>query len=263
MSNPGNEASEPANQARSGSAVLVRSKPVVLLLLSAAVLGTAGLAASRLSLDSDGQPEKPRKAILLSVAEPDSAEPDADNRIALAEPELPAGRTPQTTDGGRQKTSGRSAANSGEVGAASDTGPVADMDSNSAANRDERLRQLILGSWQQSYYGTRLLTVLPDGKARMVIRPDSVWAFAFGQQIDLDMFWTIRNGRIDYGYKGGTPADKVTLAAKTWGDRWDEQILELTDSRLVLLCEDGKTRSEWNRASTDKTPPAVSKDQSK
>ncbi|MHC4879881.1 MAG: hypothetical protein ACYTGL_25805 [Planctomycetota bacterium] len=129
-------------------------------------------------------------------------------------------------------------------------------------SEDDRMRREILGSWQQQRFGSRLLTVQPDGKATMVIRPDSVWAFAYGERIDLEMFWSIEDGRIDYGYNGGTPADKVELASKTWGDHWIEEIVELTDSRLVLLAEDGQTRSEWERASTDRKPPSVSKDRS-
>lgn len=124
---------------------------------------------------------------------------------------------------------------------------------------DAELRKRIVGAWQQRFYGTRLLTVLPDGTATMVIRPDSVWAFAFGEQITLDMFWKIRKGRIDYGIRSGSPPDKVEIARKTWGDRWDEQILELTDDRLVLLAEDGKTQSVWTRAATiEESTPTVS-----
>lgn len=218
------------------------------LLALASVVGAGGLLAGRFRSTSEGPSDGSRDAVLLSVAEPVAESPVTEQRTENASP---PGSHPVSREPDQSLTPPNVVTTSDSV-----------ADGEGLASDDERLRKLILGSWQQSYYGKRLLTVLPDGKATMVIRPDSVWAFAFGQQIDLDMFWTIEKGRIDYGYNGGTPKDKVELAAKTWGDRWDEQILELTDSRLVLLCADGETRSEWDRASTDKTPPAVSKDRS-
>ncbi len=236
--------SDPGDSNRRSSATV---RTLTLLALTS-VVGAGGLLAGRFRSASEGPSDGSRDAVLLSVAEPVPESPAIEQRAENAAPpgSHPVSRGPDQVP------------SPPKVAAASDSV----TDGNGAVSDDERFRRLILGSWQQSYYGTRVLTVLPDGKAKMVIRPDSVWAFAFGQQIDLDMFWTIEKGRIDYGYTGGTPKEKVELAAKTWGDRWDEQILELTDSRLVLLCEDGKTRSEWDRASTDKTPPAVSKDRS-
>jgi hypothetical protein len=216
------------------------------LLALASVVGAGGLLAGRFRSTSEGPSDGTRDPVLLSVAEP---VPNSLTTEPQFEASTPPGSHPVSRESDQAVTPPNLAAGSDSV-----------ANGEGAASDDERLRKLILGSWQQSYYGTRVLTVLPDGKAKMVIRPDSVWAFAFGQQIDLDMFWAIENGRIDYGYTGGTPKEKVELAAKTWGDRWDEQILELTDSRLVLLCEDGKTRSEWDRASTDKPSPAASKD---
>ena len=247
MSRPGGQtehSSDPGDSNRRSSAT-VRT---LTLLALASVVGAGGLLAGRFRSTSEGPSDGTRDAVLLSVAEPVPNSLGTEPRI---EASTPPGSHPVLRESDQTVTPPNLAAGSDSVANGED-----------AASDDDRFRKLILGSWQQSYYGTRVLTVLPDGKAKMVIRPDSVWAFAFGQQIDLDMFWTIENGRIDYGYNGGTPKEKVELAAKTWGDRWDEQILELTDSRLVLLCEDGKTRSEWDRASTDKTPPAVSKDRS-
>ncbi len=251
MARPGGHAEhsgDPRNEHRRPAAV---SRAKLLLALAVAV-GAGGLLTDSFRQNSGESSGTPRDSVLLSVAEPGSKISPGESQLTKppSADAAPHGehRTPQTPD----HTAAPDMRTSGERSGTDD----------SATTDDQRLRKLIVGTWQQSYYGKRLLTVLPDGQAKMVIRPDSVWAFAFGQQIDLDMFWSIENGRIDYGYKGGTPEDKVALAAKTWGDRWDEKILELTDSRLVLLCSDGETRSEWERASTEKSPPAVSKDRS-
>jgi len=114
-----------------------------------------------------------------------------------------------------------------------------------------RLRKLIVGSWRQDYYGERTLTVKADGTATMTILPSGVFAFGFGPKIDLTMFWSVKDGRLDYGVNGGTPADKVKLAASTWGDHWVEKIIELNENKLDLLSVDGSSHSIWERVTSE------------
>ncbi|MBI1310472.1 hypothetical protein GC176_04125 [bacterium] len=241
MSGPGEQADISQNTRRMMRRSGAISRMLVLLALTGAA-SVASLLVSAFGPGADNRSGVAREGVLLSVGDAASVEGST-----FASPSESTARVTVESDNAAQETS--------EL-------VVSGAQTDVATAGDEQLRRMIIGSWQQSYYGKRVLTVLPDGKAKMVIRPDSVWTFAFGEQIDLDMFWTIENGRIDYGYSGGSPKEKVELAAKTWGDRWEETILELTNSRLVLLCEDGQTRSEWARASTDKAPPAASKDRS-
>ncbi|MGD0899506.1 MAG: hypothetical protein ABR915_16865 [Thermoguttaceae bacterium] len=52
------------------------------------------------------------------------------------------------------------------------------------------------------------------------------------------------------GYKQHNPStDEAALAAilNTMGDHVDEPILELTEDRLLLLDQDGKTKYDWKR----------------
>jgi len=119
-----------------------------------------------------------------------------------------------------------------------------------------RLSKLIVGDWQQEFYGKRTLTVKPDGTATMTILPSGVFAFGFGPKIDLTMFWSVKDGHLDYGVNGGTPDDKVKLAAKTWGDHWVESIVTLDESKLDLLSEDGSSHSIWERATPSGLPEA-------
>ncbi|MGZ0168494.1 MAG: hypothetical protein ACKVHE_02960 [Planctomycetales bacterium] len=114
-----------------------------------------------------------------------------------------------------------------------------------------RLSKLIVGSWKQDFYGERTLTVKADGKATMTILPSGVFALGFGAKIDLTMFWSVKDGHLDYGVNGGTPADKVKLAASTWGDHWVEKIIELTETKLDLLSVDGSSHSIWERVPSE------------
>jgi len=114
-----------------------------------------------------------------------------------------------------------------------------------------RLSNLIVGSWKQNFYGERTLTVKSDGTASMTILPSGVFTLGFGPKIDLTMFWAVKDGHLDYGVSGGTPADKVKLAASTWGDHWVEKIIELTDTKLDLLSVDGSRHSIWERVPSE------------
>jgi len=118
-----------------------------------------------------------------------------------------------------------------------------------------RLSNLIVGSWKQNFYGERTLTVKSDGTASMTILPSGVFALGFGPKIDLTMFWAVKDGHLDYGVSGGTPADKVKLAASTWGDHWVEKIIELTDTKLDLLSVDGSSHSIWERVPSEVDSP--------
>ncbi len=106
--------------------------------------------------------------------------------------------------------------------------------------------QQILGVWQQEKFGRRTLTILPDGKARMLIEPAGAWSLAFGKQIEAEMFWKLEDDRIIYGMTSGTPANKYEIAVKAWGDHWNEQLTELSAERLVVTADDGAV-SIWQR----------------
>lgn len=114
-----------------------------------------------------------------------------------------------------------------------------------------RLSKLIIGNWKQDFYGERTLTVKADGTASMTILPSGIFALGFGPKIDLTMFWSVKDGHLDYGVNGGTPDDKVKLAASTWGDHWVEKIVTLDENRLDLLSEDGSSHSIWERVSNE------------
>lgn len=125
------------------------------------------------------------------------------------------------------------------------------------AGPEIRLRNLLVGGWRQEFFGARVLTVRPDGTGEMIIRPNDLWKAAFGAELRLTMFWSLAGDRIDYGIRSGTPADRVRQAVQLWGDHWNEQIVELTSERLVLLAADGVTRSVWERVPAEPVRSAM------
>lgn len=131
-------------------------------------------------------------------------------------------------------------------------GALNDDDESAVSSLDDRDtpakfgEERLLGTWEQDKFGRRRLTILPDGKAKMLIEPAGAWSLAFGSKLEAEMFWSVEGDRIIYGMTSGVPAAKYEIAVKAWGDRWNELLTELTDKRLVVTADDG-TVSIWQR----------------
>lgn len=114
-------------------------------------------------------------------------------------------------------------------------------------NPDERLRQLVVGTWHDDYQGRRTMTLRADGTGTMVVELTGVQAALFAPRLQFEMEWSIEDGRLKKQTLRGEPATQVQLILATMGDRVDEPILELTADRLLLLDKDGQTRYDWRR----------------
>ena len=113
--------------------------------------------------------------------------------------------------------------------------------------RDEQLRRLATGTWQDEYQGKRTKTLNEDGTGTMVVELDGLRARLFAPRLTFQMVWSIEDGRLKKRTVKGQPAMQVQMILKTMGDRVDERILELTEDRLLLLDKDGKTQYDWKR----------------
>ena len=118
------------------------------------------------------------------------------------------------------------------------------------ADRDERFRRLVVGTWEDDYRGKRTMTLRPDGTGTMIVEPSGSGA-AFAARLQFEMVWSVADGRLKKRTVGGKPAWKVNLILGALGDRVDEPILELTADRLLLLDKDGQTKYDWRRVRPD------------
>lgn len=114
-------------------------------------------------------------------------------------------------------------------------------------SRDEHLRRQVIGSWQDDYQGRRTKTLDEDGTGTMVVELDGMRARLFARRLTFEMVWSIENGRLKKRTVRGQPVVQVQMILRSMGDRVEERILELTDDRLLLLDQDGKTRYDWRR----------------
>jgi hypothetical protein len=115
---------------------------------------------------------------------------------------------------------------------------------------DPALRQRIIGTWEDDYQGRRTMFVREDGTATMVVELTGLKAALYARRLQFEMIWSISNARLRKQTVGGQPAGKVQTILRLMGDRVDEQIVELTNDRLVLLDQNGKRKYEWRRAAT-------------
>lgn len=122
--------------------------------------------------------------------------------------------------------------------------------------RDQQFRKLALGTWEDDYQGRRTMTLEADGKAQMIVELSGIKARLFAPKLEFDMEWSLENGRLKKRTVGGKPAVKVQMILKMMGDRVDEQILELSEDRLLLQDQDGKTQYDWRRVKPEDDAPA-------
>ncbi len=116
-----------------------------------------------------------------------------------------------------------------------------------AVSREDRFRSLVVGTWQDDYQGKRTLTLRNDGSGAMVVELSGLQAMLVAPQLTFNMEWSVADGRLKKRTLNGEPAAHVDMILATMGDTVDEEILELTDERLLLLDQDGKRKYDWRR----------------
>ncbi len=117
----------------------------------------------------------------------------------------------------------------------------------SKPDRDGQLRRLAVGTWQDSYQGRRTLTLRPDGTATMVVELTGIKARLFTPRLELDIAWSIDEGKMRRRTLGGRPADKVEFVNRRAGVAVAEPVLQLTEQRMILLDQDGSRKYTWRR----------------
>jgi hypothetical protein len=123
-----------------------------------------------------------------------------------------------------------------------------------SAKPDAELRHSVVGTWHDEYQGRRTMTVRADGTATMLVQLQGWKAALYASELQFDMVWSIEAGRLKKRTTGGRPATRVKAILATLGDQTEEQILELTANRLLLLDRDGKRQYDWRRVPAPADP---------
>jgi len=112
---------------------------------------------------------------------------------------------------------------------------------------DRELRDQLIGTWHRAFFGEQRIRLESGGRATLVVEPNLVWSFLFGKRLQVQIAWELKGNHVIYQFLGGTPENKVRLAQEMFGEYWDQTILELTETRLVLTADEGYGNDVWQR----------------
>lgn len=114
----------------------------------------------------------------------------------------------------------------------------------------------VLGVWQDNYQGKRTMTLNKDGTGTMHVELEGAAALLYASQLRFDMTWSLEGKKLTKKTVGGEPAAKVNLILNTLGDTAVDTIMEMTEDRLLLLDQNGKTQYDWRRVkASEKSKP--------
>lgn len=120
-------------------------------------------------------------------------------------------------------------------------------DDPSIETEEGKARRQLLGTWQDDYQGKRTMTLNEDGSGTMVVELSGVQAALFASKLRFDMMWILDGKKLTKKTVSGEPANKVNLILNTMGNTAEDTILEVTEDRLLLLDQNGKTKYDWRR----------------
>ena len=105
----------------------------------------------------------------------------------------------------------------------------------------------IIGIWQDEYQGKRTMTYRDDGTATMVVEPKGVAATLYASRMTFEEQWTISDGRLKLKAVGGEPKFRVNLVLKTMGSESEFEIVEVTQTRMLLRDVKDDSTYDWRR----------------
>ena len=111
--------------------------------------------------------------------------------------------------------------------------------------RDNNLRKQVLGTWTTRAFGTQELTNYSDGTARLDVTLNRLGALRYGKSLTLDLVWTVENGVMKHTVKGGSPPEKVARLVNDWGKTLEYEVIEISDSHMLLEKPDSDDQSRW------------------
>jgi hypothetical protein len=113
-------------------------------------------------------------------------------------------------------------------------------------------RQLV-GTWQDSFFGTRTLTLNADGTAQMTLELDFAGRLLYGRRLDFDMQWSVEAGRVTINILAGRPAKSAKSAMNTWGSRYVYLLDCVEDKQIEMRDSDGSMNHRLQRVPDDET----------
>ena len=115
-------------------------------------------------------------------------------------------------------------------------------------------RTQLVGTWKDSFFGARTLTLNADGTARMVLDLDFAGRLMYGSRLDFDMTWSVEGATVSIDIIKGTPVKAAKSLMQTWGSRYEYLLDCVEDRRIEMRDWDGSMNYTLRRISDDKSP---------
>ncbi len=131
-------------------------------------------------------------------------------------------------------------------GTAEITAPAPDVEP-APEDPDAKMQRRFVGRWHTSHQADRTLTVNEDGTGLMTVKLDGVGSFLFGSRMDIEISWSIEDGKMTHTLLGGKPASKVATMKRMFGDVRTYNILSMTEQSLEVVKENGESQHTWTR----------------
>lgn len=99
---------------------------------------------------------------------------------------------------------------------------------------ENELDEAFLGTWQLEDHGLRTVLLMPDGTATMHVELDFFASLIYGNEMTMDLTWSIDDGILSYTIVGGAPVDSVNQVILDYGRERSYRILTVGEERIQL-----------------------------
>ena len=112
---------------------------------------------------------------------------------------------------------------------------------------DEQIEERLVGKWTQTNSGKRVLHLNQDGSALLFYYPDGKFRRKlYGEQLTLNMTWSVKDKRIQMVSLGGEPKTKIKLVLKIFGRERSHRIVSVSKERVILMdVDDEEQEPPW------------------
>lgn len=117
-------------------------------------------------------------------------------------------------------------------------------------SRSQEILSGLIGQWEQTKSNSkRILTIEENGTATMVIEPKGLWKTILGNQVTVNIEWSLNAGTLTLRTVGGNPENKLEYIKQVWGDEFTRKIHSIEDKVFTLRDDQGDVSQKWVRTS--------------
>ncbi|WP_339734985.1 hypothetical protein [uncultured Gimesia sp.] len=114
----------------------------------------------------------------------------------------------------------------------------------------EEILTKLVGKWEQTKSSSKqILTIDENGTATMLIEPQGLWTTVLGNQVTIDIEWSLEAATLTLRTIGGKPASKLNYIKQLWGSEFVREINSIEDKMFTLRDDKGDVSQKWIRTS--------------